>query len=104
LLLQSLFALNVEYYFGDKGSLEAVDRFPLQPRRFSNRLQELLAMPMQTQLDLKVRHAADFRLYGRRPSFSLRVGISQSLVSPIENPHGRAAVAASKKRKPGLDY
>ena len=52
-LLQSLFALNVEYYFGDKGSLEAVDRFPLRPPRFSNRLQDLLAMPMQTQLDLK---------------------------------------------------
>ena len=52
-LLQSLFALNAEYYFGDKGSLEAVDRFPLRPRAFSNRLQDLLAMPMQTQLDLK---------------------------------------------------
>ena len=52
-LLQSLFALNVEYYFGDKGSLEAVDRFPVRPRGFSNRLQDLLAMPMQTQLDLK---------------------------------------------------
>jgi len=52
-LLQSLFALNVEYYFGDKGSMEAVDRFPLQPRGFSNRLRELLVMPMRTQLDLK---------------------------------------------------
>ena len=52
-LLQSLFALNAEYYFGDKGSLEAVDRFPLRPRAFSNRLQDLLAMPMHTQLDLK---------------------------------------------------
>jgi hypothetical protein len=49
-----LFALNVEYYFGDKGSLEAVDRFTLQPRGFSKRLQELLAMTMQTQLDLKL--------------------------------------------------
>jgi len=53
-LLQSLFALNVEYYFGDKGSLEAVDRFTLQPRGFSKRLQELLAMTMQTQLALKL--------------------------------------------------
>jgi hypothetical protein len=52
-LLQSLFALNVEYYFGDKGVLEAVDRFPLQPRGFSNRLQDLLAIQTQTQLDLK---------------------------------------------------
>jgi hypothetical protein len=102
-LLQSLFALNAEYYFGDKGSLEAVDRFPLRPRAFSNRLQDLLAMPMQTQLNLKFA-TRRFRLYGRRPSVSLRAGISQSLVSPIENPHGRAAVAASKKRKLGLDY
>jgi hypothetical protein len=52
-LLQSMFALNVEYYFGDKGSLEAVDRFALQPRCFSKRLRELLAMPMRTELDLK---------------------------------------------------
>ena len=52
-LLQSLFALNVEYYFGDKGSLEAVDRFPLKPRGFSERLRELLAMPMRTSIDLK---------------------------------------------------
>jgi hypothetical protein len=52
-LLQSLFALNVEYYFGDKGSLEAIARFPLRPEGFSNRLRDLLAMPMQTQLDLK---------------------------------------------------
>jgi hypothetical protein len=52
-LLQSLFALNSEYYFGDKGSLEAIDRFPLQPQSFSKRLQQFLAMPMRTELDLK---------------------------------------------------
>ena len=52
-LLQSLFALNSEYYFGDKGSLEAIDRFALQPRSFSKRLQQFLAMPMRTELDLK---------------------------------------------------
>jgi hypothetical protein len=50
---QSLFALNAEYFFGDKGSLEAVDRFSLCPSDFSNRLRELLALPMRTQLDLK---------------------------------------------------
>jgi hypothetical protein len=52
-LLQSLFALNSEYYFGDKGSLEAIDRFPLQPQSFPERLQQFLAMPMRTELDLK---------------------------------------------------
>jgi hypothetical protein len=53
-LLQSLFALNIEYYFGDKGSLEAADRFPLQPRGFPGRLQELLATPMRKPRDLKL--------------------------------------------------
>jgi hypothetical protein len=53
-LLQSLFALNSEYYFGDKGSLEAIDRFPRQPQSFSKRLQQFLAMPMRTELDLKL--------------------------------------------------
>jgi hypothetical protein len=53
-LLQSLFALNSEYYFGDKGILEAIDRFPLQPQSFSKRLQHFLAMPMRTKLDLRV--------------------------------------------------
>jgi Nucleotidyltransferase domain/Domain of unknown function (DUF4037) len=52
-LLQSLFALNSEYYFGDKGSLEAIDRFPLRPQSFSKRLQQFLAMPMRTERDLK---------------------------------------------------
>ena len=52
-LLQSLFALNTEFYFGDKGSLEAAARFALQPRDFSKRLRELLAMPMQRQVNLK---------------------------------------------------
>ena len=53
LLSQCLFALNTEYYFGDKGSLEAIDRFLLQPRDFSKRLQESLAMSKRTQLNLK---------------------------------------------------
>jgi hypothetical protein len=52
-LVQSLFALNDIYYFGDKGSLKAVDGFALKPRGFSKRLQELLAMTMPTQQDLK---------------------------------------------------
>ena len=52
-LLQCLFALNSEYYFGDKGSLEATGRFPLQPQSFTKRLQQFLAMPMRTALDLK---------------------------------------------------
>ena len=35
-LLQSLFALNSEYYFGDKGILEAIDRFPYSRKVFPN--------------------------------------------------------------------
>ncbi len=53
-LVQSLFALNKKYYFGDKGCLDAIAPFPLQPREFARRLQDSLAMPMQTPFDLKV--------------------------------------------------
>jgi hypothetical protein len=52
-LLQTLFALNDEYYCGDKGSLEACDGFRFQPEHFSRRLRELLALPMQTESNLK---------------------------------------------------
>jgi hypothetical protein len=45
-LLQALFALNSEYYFGDKGALEASDRFGKQPTQFSARLQSALACPL----------------------------------------------------------
>ena len=41
------------FHLGPNTSLEAVNRFPLRPRAFSSRFQDLLAMPMQTQLDLR---------------------------------------------------
>ena len=53
LLAQALFALNSEYYFGDKGSLEAVERFKLQPDQFSERLQGVLALPMASPPELQ---------------------------------------------------
>ncbi len=53
LLAQALFALNSEYYFGDKGSLEAVERFKLQPDQFSERLQGVLALPMASSRELQ---------------------------------------------------
>ena len=49
MLAQALFALNSEYYFGDKGSMEAIERFQLQPDQFSKRLQGVLALPMAIQ-------------------------------------------------------
>ena len=57
MLAQALFALNAEYYFGDKGALEAIDRFPKQPKQFSARLQHGLALPGATpsQLEAAVR-------------------------------------------------
>jgi hypothetical protein len=53
MLVQALFALNFEYYFGDKGSVEATDRFSLKPERFSSRLQGVLALRMATPDELK---------------------------------------------------
>jgi predicted nucleotidyltransferase len=52
-LSQALFALNGEYYFGDKGSLEALEHFSRKPEGFSRRLQETLAMLPGTPLGLK---------------------------------------------------
>jgi hypothetical protein len=45
--------LTSNTFFGDKGSLEAVDRFSLCPQDFSNRLRGLLALPMRTRLELQ---------------------------------------------------
>jgi len=50
--MQSLFALNGEYYFGDKGSMEASERFAAQPDQFSRRLQGVLALSMATPSEL----------------------------------------------------
>jgi hypothetical protein len=52
-LSQALFALNGEYYFGDKGSLEALERFPRKPEGFSKRIQETLTMLPGTPRGLK---------------------------------------------------
>lgn len=53
LLVQSLFAINAEYYFGDKGAMEAIDRFARQPDEFSRRLQDLLALSMASPRELE---------------------------------------------------
>jgi hypothetical protein len=53
LLTQSLFALNAEYYFGDKGSMEAIERFAAQPDQFSRRLQGVLALSMTAPRELQ---------------------------------------------------
>ena len=45
-LLQALFALNAEYYFGDKGAVEASHRFGKRPAQFAVRLQSALAFPL----------------------------------------------------------
>jgi hypothetical protein len=53
MLVQALFALNSEYYFGDKGSVETTDRFDRRPEQFSTRLQGVLALQMATPNELK---------------------------------------------------
>jgi hypothetical protein len=53
LLTQSLFAVNAEYYFGDKGSMEAIERFAAQPDQFSRRLQGVLALSMTAPRELQ---------------------------------------------------
>jgi nucleotidyltransferase-like protein len=53
MLVQALFALNLEYYFGDKGSVEAIDQFSVQPKQFSTRLPGVLALQMATPDELK---------------------------------------------------
>lgn len=44
-LVQVLFALNEEYYFGDKGALPAIDQFPKGPEAFSAQIETILAHP-----------------------------------------------------------
>lgn len=60
-LLQALFALNGEYYFGDKGAVEASDHFAKQPTQFPARLQNALASPLaeSPQLESAVRILED---------------------------------------------
>jgi hypothetical protein len=53
MLAQCLFALNAEYYFGDKGALETIDHFTLKPDRFSRRLQSILALPTADPCELE---------------------------------------------------
>jgi hypothetical protein len=53
MLAQALFALNAEYYFGDKGCLEATKKFARQPNQFSRRLEEVLALRMANPAELE---------------------------------------------------
>jgi Nucleotidyltransferase domain len=52
-LSQTLFALNAEYYFGDKGSLESLDKLANKPQNFSAQLRQILRMPYQNSQDLQ---------------------------------------------------
>jgi hypothetical protein len=52
-LSQTLFALNAEYYFGDKGSLESLDQLANKPQQFSARLRQILSMPFHNREELR---------------------------------------------------
>lgn len=41
-LTQVLFALNATYFISDKGSIEAIETFPLRPARYAARVTEIL--------------------------------------------------------------
>ena len=52
-LSQTLFALNAEYYFGDKGSLESLDQLANKPQQFSARLRQILSTPFHNREELR---------------------------------------------------
>ncbi len=51
-LAQVLFALNRRYYINEKGSVRAVDSFPLRPDGFSDIVMSVLAHPGETMQEL----------------------------------------------------
>jgi predicted nucleotidyltransferase len=53
MLAQALFALNAEYYGGDKGCLEAIKSFARQPDQFSTRIEAVLALRMANPAELE---------------------------------------------------
>jgi predicted nucleotidyltransferase len=50
--VQALFALNERYIINEKGSVEAVDRLPLHPANFKERINSVLARPGERSEDL----------------------------------------------------
>ena len=52
-LVQTLFALNAKFYFGDKGSLESLDQLANKPQHFAARLRQILSMPFQNRQELQ---------------------------------------------------
>jgi hypothetical protein len=52
--VQILFALNEQYYFGDKGALDAIDQFSKRPETFRTRIESVLAYPGQNPEQLSV--------------------------------------------------
>ncbi len=52
-LSQALFALNKEYYFGDKGCLEAIDRFPIKPGAYYHRVTKSLTFTSASENEFK---------------------------------------------------
>ena len=51
-LSQTVFALNAEYYFGDKGSLDSLDQLA-KPQNFSTQLRQIFSMPLKDRQDLQ---------------------------------------------------
>lgn len=47
-LVQVLFALNEQYWMNEKGSIQAISRFPLHPQNWEDRITRVLAQPGDT--------------------------------------------------------
>ncbi|NSW51214.1 MAG: nucleotidyltransferase domain-containing protein [Anaerolineae bacterium] len=52
-LTQALFALNETYFIREKQVMQVIDRFPVLPDHYANRLTEILACPGATQESLQ---------------------------------------------------
>jgi hypothetical protein len=51
-LTQVLFALNETYFIADKGAIEAIEAFPISPRTYADRVNQILARPGRTSVEL----------------------------------------------------
>jgi hypothetical protein len=56
-LVHAIFALNAQYYFGDKGAIEALARFEIQPSDFNLRLDNIFRR--STTQSSELAHAVD---------------------------------------------
>ena len=62
-LVLTLFALNGVYFMNEKTALAEIDKFPVAPSRFGDRLQSILAKPGFSSVELSSAVANTDRLF-----------------------------------------